>query len=203
MSKPGWRRRARSDDRGATLVEYALGIALILIVSIGAVTNIQSRGKTQLAASDDRVTPAADNQYYPGGSTPSTVPSTTTTTAPGSIAVHLQASPAVTVENATSSEWRVTVTFTLLDSSDNGVIGATMNGAWSDGGNGSNPAGTCSTSTSAGKCTLQFTSIKDNVSSVTFTLSSITGSGFYWQPATAGEGTLSVSCSPPLSNSCD
>lgn len=198
-----WRTRRAWGDRGATLVEYAMGIALIVAVSIGAITSLQNRGEQRLVASDDRITPAADSQYYSGGSTPSSVPPSSSSSAPGATAVHLAASPVVTVENATSSEWRVTVTFTLLDGSNNGVIGATMNGTWSDGGNGSTPGGTCSTSTSAGQCTLQFTSIKDNISAVTFVLTSITGGGFFWQPASPGEGTVVVTCTPTLNSSCD
>ncbi len=190
-------------DRGATVVEYAMLVALIVVVSIGAITAIQGRGAQRLSASDDRITPAADGQYYSSGGTPSSVPPSTTTTVAGAIAVHVASPPLIVIESSSQSEWRVTVTFTLLDSSNNGVIGASMNGSWSDGGNGSAPGTTCSTSTSSGRCTLQFTAIKDNVNTVTFTLTSITGGSFFWQPANAGEGTLVLGCSPPLNSSCD
>ena len=193
----------RGGDRGATLVEYALGVALIAVVSLGAIQRIEDRGAARLEGSDDRISAPVDNQYYPGLATTTTVGGTTTTTTAGSSPVHVRSNPVVVVENQTQSEWRVTVTFTVVDSSDQGVIGATITGTWSDGGNGSQPGGTCTTSTGAGSCTVQYLAIKDNVPSVTFTMSSISGGSFSWQPQAAGEGTVAIACQPPLNNSCD
>ena len=204
MSALRWRMvRAWGDrgDRGATLVEYAMIIALVVVVCMAAISRLQASGEQRLAASDDRITPAADRQYYAGGGVPPSPPPTPAPPPPGAIAVHLASSPAVVVENE-GNNWRVTVTFTLLDSSANGVIGASMHGTWTDGGNGSTPSGTCSTSTSAGQCTLQFTEIKDNVPTVTFTLTSITGGGFFWVPEEMGEGVLTVGC-PGGAPQCD
>jgi Flp pilus assembly pilin Flp len=192
------------DERGATLVEYALLVALIVVVSIGLIQRIESDGGSKLAASDDRISAASDNAFYPGA-TGSTVPgSTTTTTSPTAVAVRIASAPTITVANDGGNRWQATITFRLLDSAGNGVIGATLRGTWTDGGGGSNPQTTCNTSTTAGLCTIQFTDIKDNPStSVTFTPLEITGGSFTWVPSAPGEGTTVVNCSPPLTATCN
>lgn len=196
------RERGRRDT-GAAIVEYALAVALIAVVSLGAIQRIEDRGAERLKDSDARISDSVDGQFYPGMATTTTVAATTSTTSSGSVPVHLRANPAVVVQNQSNSEWRVTVTFTLVDSSNQGVIGATLNGTWSDGGNSAQPSGTCTTSSGAGSCTVQFLSIRDNQPTVTFTTSSITGGQFFWQPVAANEGIVTVNCSPPLNNSCD
>ena len=111
--------------------------------------------------------------------------------------VHLASAPLVTISDD-GPRWQVTVTFTLLDGSGQGVIGATVNGAWTDVGQGSNPVGTCVTTTSAGKCTVQYTRIKDNSNTVSYTVASISGVNFQWNPQSAGEGTVQVVCGSPI-----
>jgi hypothetical protein len=185
------------------MVEYALGIALILVVSMTAIARIQDRGAQRLATSDDRIAPTADNQYYAGVGTTTPPPPSSTSTTVGSNPIHIASGPQVVVQNDSNSQWTVTVTFTIVDASNSGVIGASITGTWSDGGNGSTPGGTCSTSTTQGKCTLQFTAIKDNVKTVTFTTTSVSASGSVWQPAAAGEGNVTTACSPPLNSNCD
>ncbi|MEQ1787577.1 MAG: hypothetical protein ABL966_11030 [Acidimicrobiales bacterium] len=185
-------RRTRG-DRGATLPEYALIVALIVITCLSGIQMVQENGEEKLAASDGRIS-AADGAYYPGGATTTSTPGPTTTAPPTPIGVHLAANPTVVVADVSGNKWQVTVTFTLRDSANNGVIGATMNGVWSGGGNGSDPVGSCTTSTSAGQCTVQFTKIRDSVPNVTYTVSTITGGTFSWTPAATGEGTLTVNC---------
>lgn len=193
---------ASAGDRGATLVEYALIVALVMVVSISAISKVQSNGKSRLAASDARISTGTDNQYYSSaGTVPPTVPPTTATTSPP-IAVHLGSSPTIQVQNAASSKWTVTITFTLLDGSNNGVIGARLDGSFSDG-SGPSTSVNCTTSASNGLCTVQFNGINDNRSSVTFTTSSITGGSFSWQPQSPGEGILTIPCSPPLDANCE
>ncbi len=188
-------------ERGATMVEYALIVGLILVVSITAISKVQTNGKSRLAASDSRISTGTDNQYYSSSGTVPPVSSTTSTTS-ASIAVHLGSSPTINVQNAQGNKWTVTVTFTLLDGSNNGVIGARLDGSFSDG-TGQPTAVNCTTSTSSGLCTVQFNGINDNRTSVTFAASSISGGTFSWQPQGAGEGNLTIPCSPPLNSSCN
>lgn len=187
-------------DRGATLVEYAMGIALVVVVSIAAISSVERRGEERLQTSDDRITPAVDGQYYSGGGATSSVPPSSSTSTPA-VGVHLGPSPSIVVQND-GSKWQATVTFTLLDDSGNGVIGARLDAEFSSG-SGQPTAVTCTTSTSSGLCTVQFININDNKSPVTLTALSISGSGFTWTPQSESEGTLSIACSPPLNASCN
>ncbi len=188
-----FRFRARREDRGAVLPEYALIIALVVVGSIGAIQSAQRSGTSRLVASPARIS-ANDGAYYAGAVSTTVPPASTTSTTAPPIGVHLAANPQVSVEDASGNRWQVAVTFMLLDSSNNGVIGATINGTWSDGGGSSTPVGSCTTSTSAGQCTLLFTKIRDNVRTVTYTLSTITGGTFNWTPVAGGEGTIVISC---------
>ena len=185
--------RKRRQDRGAVLPEYALIIALVVVGSLGLIQNAQTRGTSRLSASGARVT-ATDGAYYAGAVATTAPPASTTSTTTGAIGVHLAAAPTITVADAGSNRWQVTMTLTLLDSSNNGVIGATVNGNWTDGGGGSTPVGSCTTSTSAGQCTLQFTRIRDAYPTVTYTLATITGGTFSWTPIAGGEGTYVIPC---------
>jgi pilus assembly protein Flp/PilA len=60
------RTRAKSDDRGASLVEYALLVALIAVVCIGAVTYIGQSASTKYSSYDNCVSWAGT-----GGTVPS------------------------------------------------------------------------------------------------------------------------------------
>jgi Flp pilus assembly pilin Flp len=186
----------RRGDRGATLVEYAMIMALVVVVSIGAIQMVQESGEERLDSTDVRVN-ADDGAYYAGGGSPPTTSGATTTTPGSPIDVHLASVPSMTLTND-GPRWQVTLTFTLLDSSGNGVIGATMNGTWTDVGQGSQPVGTCTTSTSAGQCTVQYTRIKDDANTVVYDVSSITGGSFQWAPAAPGEGSVTVTCGSPI-----
>lgn len=188
------RLRHRRTDRGATLVEYALLVALLAVASITVIQTATDGGEERLDDSDDRISAQADNSYYPGASPSSSVPLSTTTTSSSTVAVHLDPNPLVSVQPDGNNRWRVTVTFTLLDAAGNGVIGATMDGDWVDVGQGSTPQSTCTTSTSAGQCTVQYTNIKTSSPNVTYNLTAITGGTFAWIPEAPGEGTLVVAC---------
>lgn len=188
-----FRFRPRREDCGAVLPEYALIIALVVVGSLGAIQAAQDGGTDRLEASDARISPN-DGAYYAGGVSTTLPPPATTSTTAGPVGVHVAAGPVITVTNVSGNRWQVTMTLTLLDSSNNGVIGATVDGTWTDGGTGSSPEGSCTTSTSAGQCTLQFTKIRDSVPTVTYTLSTITGGTFAWTPVAGGEGTIVISC---------
>jgi len=187
------RDRDGSSERGATLVEYAMLVALIAVVSIGVIQRVQDGGEEKLDESDERVS-AEDNAFYAPAASTTTIlaPSSTTTLPP--ITVHIALNPTVTIQDATGNRWQTTITYTILDTDGNGVIGATINGAWTDGGNGSSPVGTCTTSSSAGSCTVQYTKIRDAVPDVTFTVATITGGTFVWVPQDPNEGTTTANC---------
>lgn len=190
----------RGGDRGATLVEYALIVALIMVVSLGAVSSLQERGEDKLDESDERISEQVDNQYYnPGGTVPP-VPTSSTSSIPVT-PVHLQSPPAVVVEDdiINNNKWRATVTFVILDDTNTPVIGATLTGIFE----GPPDEGvTCSTTDSTGRCTVIFNNINDNKPTTTLNVTQITGGSFQWTPA-PGEGSVPISCTPPLDGSCD
>jgi Flp pilus assembly pilin Flp len=73
------------DDDGAGLVEYALLLALIAIVSVGALTFTGSRTSAKLSVLGETLTRddvAGTTTTTAGGATTTTAPSATTTTAP-------------------------------------------------------------------------------------------------------------------------
>lgn len=66
-------------------------------------------------------------------------------------------------------KWDATVTITVYDGSDNAVVGADITGAWSDGATGS---ASCKTG-DEGKCSISKSNLKQNIPSVTFTVTDI------------------------------
>ncbi|MFP5255709.1 MAG: Flp family type IVb pilin [Acidimicrobiia bacterium] len=192
--------RLRNDDRGATLVEYALLVALILVVSIGAIQRVQDDSGDKLVADEERVGTAEDNAFYASGSTTTTAPvGTTTTTAPTTAMQpsSLVASPA---PNNSGNKWIAHVTVTITDSSGNPVTGAEVQGSWTD----PNPAVAtqCTTTAPSGTCSMQRTDLNDNKPTAQFTITGVTAPGYSWTVGT-GSTTVSVSCSPPLNGDCD
>ncbi len=69
-------------------------------------------------------------------------------------------------------KWDATVTITVHDAADDPVANATISGTWSDG-----TAGSCVTDGS-GQCIITLSSINKNTDSVTFTVDSVSASGY-------------------------
>src|SRR5688572_17005960 len=127
------RDRGEGGERGATLVEYAMLVALVAVVSIGVIQRVQDGGEEKLDESDERVS-AEDNAFYAPAASSTTIvtPSSTSTLPP--ITVHIALNPSVVVQDASGNKWQTTITYTILDTNGDGVIGATISGAWTDGG---------------------------------------------------------------------
>jgi hypothetical protein len=77
------------------------------------------------------------------------------------------------------NRWDARVTITIHDSNENPVVDETVSVTWSGGVSGSD---TCSTD-SAGQCTVTKTNIKNKVSSVTLSVTNVTGNSSIYQPA--------------------
>ena len=197
------RLRARG-DRAATLVEYALIVALVVVVSLGAITRLQTSGRNELTASGTRAGSSPDGAYYPGGSTSTTSPSGTTTTTTGSVAVQpssLTASPPATNDG---NKWiaNATVTVTTTSSPFTGVAGAIVAGEWTLPDGGSTFTTSCTTTAPAGTCSVQRTDIGDNKVTAVFTITSITSPTFTWTPGPGDATTVTVAC-PGSPATCD
>ena len=92
-----------------------------------------------------------------------------------------------------NGRWNATVTVTLHDQDDSPISGATVDGGWSDGANGS---GSCTTEAS-GVCSITKKNISGNSPSVTFTVTNASHSHTYNQsanhdPETDSTGTVIV-----------
>jgi len=86
------------------------------------------------------------------------------------------------------SGWRATITITLHDANHGRVSGATVSGGWSDGYSGNS---SCITGT-AGQCTVTSGNISKRKSSVTFTITNVSGALTYQQGSNHdldGDGT--------------
>jgi Flp pilus assembly pilin Flp len=100
--------RTDRDDRGAGLVEYALLLALIAIVCVGALTFTGSRTSAKLSVLGEalvRDDVAGTTTPTAGGATTTTVPSATTTVPPATTVppVTTTVPPATTVPPVTTT----------------------------------------------------------------------------------------------------
>lgn len=172
-------------ERGATLVEYSLIIALVVVVSLGALTTMTDRGEARLAARAGAAgTPSESIGALPaggggGGTTGGTTGGgggTTVTATIGPSNMSGQASDA-------GQKWIAQITIRVT-SSAGPVSGATITGSWDAGGN--NGDSECTTD-AAGECTVQRTNINDNNSSTSFTVEELT----------SGDPNITIDYTPP------
>lgn len=126
-------------ERGATLVEYALGVALLCIATLGAVEFMTDQGKSSLDERGARIggpdlelsAPGGDDDPGdggdPGGDDGDTDPEDPLP--PDSINP-----PTMTAEITTAGTWSTTVTFQVSTGASNEpVFGAQITGLWSEG----------------------------------------------------------------------
>jgi hypothetical protein len=131
-----------------------------------------------------------------GGPTPTNTPEPSPTTGPSPTPTNTAPPPTSTPTPNPSSEihvsdldgsstaagggrWDASVTITVVDQNGNPVAGVFVDGAWSNGANGS---GNCTTDAN-GQCTVTKNRIKSNESSVTYTINSLSASGYTYNAA--------------------
>lgn len=177
----------RGTESGATLVEYALIIGLVVLVSIGAIESVVDRGEDRL---DDRRNsagaPDVDAAAFPppsgsgggdGGGDGSGDGGTT------AVEPHVSLASSTQKQNPPGGNkvWTATVTVLVSDPSDNTPIGGVeVSGSFDP----AVPAGKtyrCTTDT-AGQCQMTQAMERDNkepdyVASVTFTVTGASGPG--------------------------
>lgn len=197
-------RRRSPADRGATLVEYAMLVALVVVVSLGAITSLQTSGRGELTAGGSRVGSAPDGAYYPGGSTSTTTPSGTTSTTAAPVSVQPSSLTATPASTDDGSKWiaNATVTITATSSPFGGVAGVIVTGTWTLPGGGSSSTTSCTTTAPAGTCAVQRTDINDNRPTAVFTITSVTSPTATWTPGAGDATTVTVDC-PGSAATCD
>lgn len=89
------------------------------------------------------------------------------------------------------NRWNASVTITVHDASHASVSGATVSGSWSNGTTG----GASCTTNGSGQCTVSKSNLKGNVGSVTFTVTSISGTGLSYDSG-ANEATSTTVTQP-------
>lgn len=177
--------RARS-DRGATLVEYALGVALIAVVCIGAVQRLEDAGGSKVDdGAADRGRPS-EQLYLPsssgvivGGGSGSSVGS-----GPATVEVLDIVGSA---DNDPGSDWAAAVTVRVKNVATPDLwSGVTVSGTWyyTKGGTAMTQAGTCPTDIS-GQCTISIANLKksgaNEIASVEFRNVVLSGTGITHQ----------------------
>lgn len=172
----------RRGARGATVVEYALGLSFVLVATVGALSAFEDRSADALEERGSSIgTPDLD-AAGPTTSTSTTLASgtggTTTTSAPPT-------PPSTTVASATGTshssgnKWAATVVISVTDGSTP-VHRAQVDGIWNPSA-GSPESVTCSTQPN-GTCTFTLRNLPTNgnsghVASVQFTVTAVTPNG--------------------------
>ena len=169
----GRRHRVVRHQRGASSVEYALLLALVVVFSVPAIqwlhdsSEAEFQGRAASAGSPDLSAVAT--------TTTTTVPTTTapapTTTT--SVAINATASLTATA-NRQGNTWSATATATVVDQNNQPVQGVVVTGAWSPAISGE----TSCTTDSNGQCSMTQAGMeaRDNkpfVANVTFSVSSV------------------------------
>jgi len=169
--------RLRS-ERGATLVEYAMGVALICVASLGAIQFMED-GSTENV---ERRTSTLGAPDIDETGTPVTIP-TPPPTAPGDppppppeSLVSISTSQAATVVQR-NVQWAATVGFTALDDTNNEREAVVIEGQWTGAGLVAPVAATCTTNLS-GICAVTIRELAcSQAGPVTLTVTSVSGEG--------------------------
>jgi len=184
-----WLRRGRRGDaaRGATAPEYALGISLLVMASLGAISFLEDGSSDAVADRGNAIgTPDLDEAF--GSSTTSSAPtstsSSTTTTAPPVppvVAITSALNPHNGHNCGNANFWTPTVIVTVTDDTGHLVRNASVNVTWVK--SPSNETITASFATKQdGTATFSLHNLSAQpgptyVSSVTFTVDSVTPDG--------------------------
>lgn len=174
-------RRRGSTQRGASLVEYALGVSLLAVAVVAAIGALEDAGEDGLTERSDRAgTPVEAYGYIgvsAGGASGGSATTTSSTTAPPQeVQVVIGSTPSAVLEDPSKpaqSKWSATVTFAVTDEDGQPVTGAVVAGSWSESGGSIQLQTSCSSVT--GLCAVVANKIPKNVGVVTFTVTSVGG----------------------------
>lgn len=191
-------------DRGAGLVEYALGVAFVALLLTTVIDRFQDSESSHLADSGDRIgMPDLDQTY--GGSTP---PTTTSGGGGGDgsgstteVALGPGTTTTATLEG---SKWRATVDVAAV-SDGQPLAGVVVTGSWTPAANGNKQSTSCTTDAD-GRCPVSRwdlgTQGGNAVPVATFTITGISGPDY--APGAGVVGTtfeiLAPGTTPPTSD---
>lgn len=172
------KQRRLRPDRGATLVEYALGVALVCVATLGAAEFMEDGASDDFNDRADRagapdLVEASDGGTTDGGSTSGS--DGTDGSVPTQEVVFGGFSGATSHGNP--SKWTAVIEVSVDDTSGDGVDGARVTGYWSyESGSGIvTEEVTCNQTNNQGICRFQISNVPASATSITFTMTSIGG----------------------------
>lgn len=172
--------RPPTGARGATLVEYALAVALVAVVVLGAIQALESATGDEVEARGQRIGDPSSLAATTSSSTTSTTTDDGTApppSGPGTVTIG-SATGTATVESTTPYRWKAEVSMTVVDSGGQPVTGMTITGTWTPAAPGGSTATTVSCTTdSGGTCEVVRWDLKEQDAEATFTVTSVAGTG--------------------------
>ena len=156
------------DDRGVSLVEYAMGIALVALVMVAAANGLANSGREELSSRGG--TAAASSEIIGELRINSTPPTTSPSGGGGggspTDVVSASVDPIqVQVTQGNGQKWNMTVTIRVVDASGAPLQNAVVDGSW-----GSGLATQCPATDSLGVCVLTLQNISHHTATMDFTL---------------------------------
>ena len=178
-----------SDDHGVASVQFfvdGVSIGTGALSSGSATSGVWSISwnSTSVSNGSHAITAKATDNASPGQATTSGAISVDVNN--GSNATMHIGALSGTATPVLRGKWSAVVTVTVHDPAHNALANAAVSGTWSNGANGS---GSCTTNTS-GKCSITKSSLKGTVSSVTFTVNTVTRTSYTYD---AGKNDASAS----------
>jgi hypothetical protein len=191
-----------TEDRGATLVEYALGLALVVILCLGAIRTLETEGSAKVddgagdrgQPSEQLFLPSASGVIVGGGSGSSV----------GSGAATVEVfEVAGSSANGSSSSWVATVAVKVKNATTPELwSGVTVTGTWHylEGSTAKQATGTCLTG-STGLCTISLSGLRKSGSNrtdvVEFRTIKLSGTSITHQPPSPDPISTSGSIAKP------
>ena len=181
------RKPERSRSRGATAVEYALGVSFLAVASLGVINSLENDSSEALADKGEAIGAPDVNEVFGSSSStssPTSSSSTTSTTTPPAppVAVITSSLNPHSGNNCGGNNWTPTVIVTVTDDQGDPVFKANVSVTWVQ-----QPSGDTSTPSFStlqnGTATFSLHDLEARnthphyVSSVTFTINSVTPDG--------------------------
>lgn len=186
---------SRRSERGASVVEYALGVAFIVIGSMGGLSVLQDKSEAHLRArASDAGAPADEAMRgVVAGSGSSSADGTSGTPPSGTANVQITGMTGNSTNNAGENiKWDAIVTVTIVDADGNPAAGVAIAGTWT---NGRGSGGESCVTDAGGLCTLVREAIRDNHETVSFSLVSIgDGVTIVYSPQPADPTGVTITC---------
>jgi Flp pilus assembly pilin Flp len=168
-----------AEHRGATVVEYALGVALLCVASIGVLQFLEGAASDEFGDRADRSgAPDLTGGEATDGSTDSGSGSDSSTDGPPPVTQEVFFGGFSNVKSTGNNPWTAALRVTVQESPGGpGISGVQVEGEWTytQGSTTVTVAATCNQTNGSGACQFQLSDIPAGVGSVTFTMKTLSG----------------------------